>query len=30
MYDEAVKKILESVDENLTLTESYPKFSGEG
>ena len=30
MYDEAVKKILESVDENSILTEAYPKFSGEG
>ena len=30
MYDEIVKKILESIDEKIVLTEIYPKFSGEG
>ncbi len=30
MYDDIIKKILESVDENKILTETYPKFSGEG
>ena len=30
MYDEIIKKILESVDESKILTETYPKFSGEG
>ena len=30
MLDEAVKKILESIDESSVLTETYPKFSGEG
>ena len=30
MYNELIKKILESVDESLILTETYPKFSGEG
>lgn len=30
MYDEIVKKILESLDEKTILTETYPKFSGEG
>jgi len=30
MYDELIKKILEYIDENSTLTATYPKFSGEG
>lgn len=30
MYDEVIKKILESIDEKSILTENYPKFSGEG
>ena len=30
MLDEAVKKILESIDESSVITETYPKFSGEG
>lgn len=30
MYDDVIEKILESIDENLVLTETYPKFSGEG
>lgn len=30
MYDEIIKKILESMDEKSILAETYPKFSGEG
>ena len=30
MFDEVIKKILESIDEKSLLTEMYPKFSGEG
>ena len=30
MYDEVINKILESIDEKAILTETYPKFSGEG
>ena len=30
MFDEVIKKILESIGENSLLTEMYPKFSGEG
>ncbi|MDP3765444.1 MAG: DNA double-strand break repair nuclease NurA [Nanoarchaeota archaeon] len=30
MYDEVIEKILESIDEKAILTETYPKFSGEG
>ena len=30
MFDEVIKKILESIDEKSLLTEVYPKFSGEG
>ena len=30
MFDEVIKKILESIDESSILTETYPKFSGEG
>ena len=30
MYDEVIKKILESIDESKILTEAYPRFSGEG
>ena len=30
MFDEVVNKILESIDEKSILTETYPKFSGEG
>lgn len=30
MFEEVAKKILESIDENLLITEMYPKFSGEG
>lgn len=30
MFDEVVSKILESIDEKSILTETYPKFSGEG
>lgn len=30
MFDEVVSKILESIDEKSYLTETYPKFSGEG
>ena len=30
MFDEVIKKILESIDEKSLLTEMYPQFSGEG
>ena len=30
MYDEVIKKIIESIDEKSVLTEMYPKFSGKG
>ncbi|HLC60800.1 MAG TPA: DNA double-strand break repair nuclease NurA [Candidatus Nanoarchaeia archaeon] len=30
MFDEVIKKILESINEKSMLTEMYPKFSGEG
>ena len=30
MYDEIIKKILESVDEKAAITNTFPKFSGEG
>lgn len=30
MFDEVIKKILESIDEKSLFTEMYPKFSGEG
>ncbi len=30
MYDNIIEKILESIDEKSIITETYPKFSGEG
>ena len=30
MFDEIIEKILNTIDEKSVLTETYPKFSGEG
>ncbi|MBI2659059.1 DNA double-strand break repair nuclease NurA [Candidatus Woesearchaeota archaeon] len=30
MYDEVIKKILETIDEKTAITSAFPKFSGEG